>query len=145
MEKRRPLLLLLALAGLTVLPPLATPQSRANSGDFSSAGALPSPTTHPRLDAGFGPTADRLPVIRERRKPSCKPTNSKFITKGKDKMLKPSAKDQTKGKLHEVKGKIKEEAGKATNDLNLEVSGNAEKKAGKVQELIGHAEKAVGE
>jgi uncharacterized protein YjbJ (UPF0337 family) len=51
----------------------------------------------------------------------------------------------TEGKLHEVKEKIKEEAGKATNDPNLEVSGKAEKKAGKVQKWIGRAEKAVGE
>jgi len=60
-------------------------------------------------------------------------------------MMKPSTKDQTKGKIHEVKGNIKEKIGKATNDPHLEVSGKAEKKAGKVQELIGRAEKAVGE
>jgi uncharacterized protein YjbJ (UPF0337 family) len=59
--------------------------------------------------------------------------------------MKPSTKDKTEGKLHEVKGKIKEEAGKVTNDPNLEVSGKAEKKAGKVQKWIGRAEKAVGE
>lgn len=60
-------------------------------------------------------------------------------------MMKPSTQDRTEGKLHEVKGKIKEKVGKATNDSDLEVSGNAEKKAGKVQEWIGRAEKAVGE
>jgi uncharacterized protein YjbJ (UPF0337 family) len=60
-------------------------------------------------------------------------------------LLKPSAEDRTSGKLHEVKGKIKEEVGKATGDPDLEVSGNAEKKAGKVQNLIGRVEKAVGE
>jgi uncharacterized protein YjbJ (UPF0337 family) len=48
-------------------------------------------------------------------------------------MLKPSTQDRTEGKLHEIKGKIKEEVGKATNDPELEVSGNAEKNAGKVQ------------
>ncbi|HZW94102.1 MAG TPA: CsbD family protein [Candidatus Eremiobacteraceae bacterium] len=60
-------------------------------------------------------------------------------------MMKPSTQDRTEGKLHELKGKIKEKVGKATNDPDLEVSGNAEKKAGKVQEWIGRAEKAVGE
>jgi uncharacterized protein YjbJ (UPF0337 family) len=44
-----------------------------------------------------------------------------------------------------VKGKIKEAVGKATNDPDLEVSGNAEKNAGKVQKWIGVAEKTVGE
>jgi uncharacterized protein YjbJ (UPF0337 family) len=60
-------------------------------------------------------------------------------------MMKPSTQDQAEGKLHEVKGKIKEVVGKTTGDPDLEVSGNAEKKAGKVQGLIGRVEKAVGE
>ena len=59
--------------------------------------------------------------------------------------MKPSTQDRTEGKLHEVKGKIKEQVGKATNDPNLEVPGNAEKKAGKVQKWIGRAEKGAGE
>lgn len=59
--------------------------------------------------------------------------------------MKPSTQDRTEGKLHEVKGKIKEGVGKATNDPDLEVSGNAEKKAGVVQKWIGRAEKVVGE
>jgi uncharacterized protein YjbJ (UPF0337 family) len=60
-------------------------------------------------------------------------------------MMKPSTQDQAEGKLHEVKGKIKEAVGKTTNDPDLEVSGTAEKNAGKVQGLIGRVEKAVGE
>jgi uncharacterized protein YjbJ (UPF0337 family) len=48
-------------------------------------------------------------------------------------MMKPSTQDRTEGKLHEVKGKIKEQVGKVANDPDLEVSGNAEKKASKVQ------------
>jgi uncharacterized protein YjbJ (UPF0337 family) len=60
-------------------------------------------------------------------------------------MMRPSTQDKTEGKLHEMKGEIKEKIGKATNDPNLEVAGKAEKKAGQVQKLIGHAEKAVGE
>jgi uncharacterized protein YjbJ (UPF0337 family) len=60
-------------------------------------------------------------------------------------MMKPSTQDRTEGKLHEVRGKMKEKVGKATNDTDLEVSGKAENKAGKVQEWIGRAEKAIGE
>ena len=69
----------------------------------------------------------------------------KFIATKKGKTMKPSTKDRTEGKLHEVKGTIKEEVGKATNKPDLEVSGNAEKNSGKVQKWIGRAEKAVGE
>jgi uncharacterized protein YjbJ (UPF0337 family) len=64
--------------------------------------------------------------------------------KKREKIMKPSTRDRTEGKLHEVRGKIKERIGKATNDPDLEVSGNAEKIAGKVQEWIGGAERAVG-
>jgi uncharacterized protein YjbJ (UPF0337 family) len=59
--------------------------------------------------------------------------------------MKPSTEDRITGRLHELKGKVKEEIGKATKDPDLEVSGKAEKQAGKVQPWIGHAEKAVGE
>jgi hypothetical protein len=44
------MLLLLAIAGLTVLPPLVVAQSLADPGDSSSAAVLPSlGTTHPQL------------------------------------------------------------------------------------------------
>ena len=59
--------------------------------------------------------------------------------------MKPSTKDKTIGKLHELKGKIKEEVGKVTNNPDLEISGDAEKKAGKVQQWIGRAETAARE
>ncbi|MGA3211357.1 MAG: CsbD family protein [Terriglobales bacterium] len=59
-------------------------------------------------------------------------------------MMKPSTKDQTEGRLHIVKGKIREEVGKATNDPELEDSGNVEKNAGKIQNWIGLVKKAVG-
>ena len=50
MKMRGLMLLLLAIAGLTVLPPLAMAQSLADSGDSSSAAVLPSAgTTHPQL------------------------------------------------------------------------------------------------
>jgi uncharacterized protein YjbJ (UPF0337 family) len=68
-----------------------------------------------------------------------------MVTRGKEKMMKPSTNDRTEGKFHEVKGKIKEQVGKVTNNPNLEVTGDAEKKAGKVQNWIGRAEKAIGE
>jgi uncharacterized protein YjbJ (UPF0337 family) len=58
--------------------------------------------------------------------------------------MKPSTQDRTEGKLHEVKGKVKEQLGKVTNDPDLEASGEVEKNAGKVQNWIGRAEKAVG-
>jgi uncharacterized protein YjbJ (UPF0337 family) len=70
---------------------------------------------------------------------------SKPIARRQEKNMKPSTQDRTEGKLHEVKGKVKEKVGKATNNPDLEVSGEAEKNAGKVQKWIGRAEKAVGE
>lgn len=54
--------------------------------------------------------------------------------------MKPSTKDQIKGKLHEMKGKAKETAGQVTNDPNLEAEGQGEKIAGKIQEKIGQVE-----
>jgi uncharacterized protein YjbJ (UPF0337 family) len=68
-----------------------------------------------------------------------------YYQEEKDKMMKPSTQDKTEGKFHEVKGRIKEEIGKATNDPDVEVSGNAEKNAGKVQKWIGGVEKVVGQ
>jgi uncharacterized protein YjbJ (UPF0337 family) len=59
-------------------------------------------------------------------------------------MMKPSTKDQVEGKLHEIKREIKETVGEATTDPNLAESGHAEKQAGKVQQIIGRVEKAVG-
>ena len=55
--------------------------------------------------------------------------------------MKPSSKDQIKGKLHELKGNVKEKAGQITNDPNLEGEGQAEKIAGKVQNKVGQIEK----
>ena len=60
-------------------------------------------------------------------------------------MMKPSTEDKTSGKLHEVKGAIKQEAGEVTNNPNLEADGRAEKNAGKVQNVAGKIEKAVGQ
>jgi uncharacterized protein YjbJ (UPF0337 family) len=59
------------------------------------------------------------------------------------KQMKPSTKDQIKGKLHEMKGKAKERAGQVTDDPNLEAEGRAEKITGKVQKKVGQIEKLL--
>jgi uncharacterized protein YjbJ (UPF0337 family) len=51
--------------------------------------------------------------------------------------MKPSTKDQIKGKFHEVKGKVKEKAGQVINSPDLEAEGHSENRAGKVQKKIG--------
>ncbi len=55
--------------------------------------------------------------------------------------MKDSTKDQTEGKLHEMKGKVKEAVGRATNNPNLKDEGTDEKVGGKVQKKIGQVEK----
>jgi uncharacterized protein YjbJ (UPF0337 family) len=59
-------------------------------------------------------------------------------------MVKPSTEDQTAGKLHEVKGTIKQKIGEVTKNTDLEDDGRAEKSVGKVQNVVGKLEKAVG-
>ena len=59
-------------------------------------------------------------------------------------MMKPSTQDKTAGKLHEVTGAIKQKTGEIIKNPNLEADGMAEKNAGKVQNVIGKIEKAVG-
>jgi uncharacterized protein YjbJ (UPF0337 family) len=71
----------------------------------------------------------------ERRDSGIKPGGSK---------MKPSIENEIAGKVHEVKGKIKEKAGELTNDPDLEGKGIGEKIAGKIQNKIGHAQKALG-
>jgi uncharacterized protein YjbJ (UPF0337 family) len=58
--------------------------------------------------------------------------------------MKSSTKDQAQGKLHEIKGTVKEIAGKLVDNQKLEVEGNDEKIAGKVQSKIGQVEKVLG-
>jgi uncharacterized protein YjbJ (UPF0337 family) len=57
--------------------------------------------------------------------------------------MKSSTKDQAQGKLHEIKGTVKEIAGKLVDNQKLEVEGNDEKIAGKVQSKIGQVEKVL--
>jgi uncharacterized protein YjbJ (UPF0337 family) len=58
--------------------------------------------------------------------------------------MKPSTEDKTAGKLHEFKGAIKQKAGELTKNPKLEAQGRVEKNAGKVQNIAGKIEKAVG-
>jgi uncharacterized protein YjbJ (UPF0337 family) len=55
--------------------------------------------------------------------------------------MKPSTKDQIKGKLHEAKGSVKEKVGQRTNNPGLTAEGQDEKLAGKVQKKVGQIEK----
>ncbi len=57
--------------------------------------------------------------------------------------MKPSTKDNTVGKFHEVKGKVKEKAGQLTNNRSLEAEGIVETAAGKVQGILGQVEKSL--
>jgi uncharacterized protein YjbJ (UPF0337 family) len=57
--------------------------------------------------------------------------------------MKPSTKDETTGKFHEVKGNVKEKIGRMTDNPRLEGEGIGEKVAGKVQKKIGQLEKVI--
>jgi uncharacterized protein YjbJ (UPF0337 family) len=58
--------------------------------------------------------------------------------------MKPSTNDKVEGKLHEVKGAIRQKTGELTRNPDLEADGSAEKNVGKVQNVVGKVEKAVG-
>jgi uncharacterized protein YjbJ (UPF0337 family) len=58
--------------------------------------------------------------------------------------MKLSTQDKTAGKLHEMTGAVKQKAGEIIKNTKLENDGRAEKNAGKVQNVIGKIEKAVG-
>ena len=58
--------------------------------------------------------------------------------------MKSSAKDQTEGAIHELKGTVKEFAGKLSDNPKLRAEGNVEKIAGRVQEKIGQVKKVFG-
>jgi uncharacterized protein YjbJ (UPF0337 family) len=48
-------------------------------------------------------------------------------------------KDQTNGRISEVKGKVKEVAGKMVGNKELEIKGTLENTKGKVQAAVGDA------
>ena len=56
--------------------------------------------------------------------------------------MKPSTKDQIKGKFHEVKGK--EKAGQAIMNTDLVAEGQAENLGGKVRRKVGQIENILG-
>lgn len=58
--------------------------------------------------------------------------------------MKSSIRDKVEGTFHELKGTAKEIAGKLNKDPELEVEGNDEKIAGKVQAKIGQIKSVVG-
>lgn len=58
--------------------------------------------------------------------------------------MKPSTRDQVKGKVQEIKGALKEQVGKISNEPALETEGTIEKLSGKAQQVIGKIEKAAG-
>jgi len=57
--------------------------------------------------------------------------------------MKPSTKDQIKGKALEVKGKVKETVGQVTNNPDLTTEGQAEQLVGKFQKKVGQIEKVL--
>jgi uncharacterized protein YjbJ (UPF0337 family) len=59
-------------------------------------------------------------------------------------VMKPSTKDQARGKLENLKGKIKEVAGIVTGQRKLEAEGKDQTLAGKVREKLGQVEKVFG-
>lgn len=58
--------------------------------------------------------------------------------------MKSSIRDKVEGAFHELKGTAKEIAGKLNEDPQLEVEGNDEKIAGKVQAKIGQIKTVLG-
>lgn len=58
-------------------------------------------------------------------------------------MMKRSTKDTAVGKFHEVKGKVRAKAGQLMNNPGLQIKGTMEEAAGKLQGIIGQAEKVL--
>jgi uncharacterized protein YjbJ (UPF0337 family) len=57
--------------------------------------------------------------------------------------MRQSKKDESEGKMHEVKGKVKEKVGRAIGNPRLEDEGTDEKVAGKVQKKVGQIERVL--
>ena len=58
--------------------------------------------------------------------------------------MKPSTKDQARGKFENLKGKIKEVTGIITGQSELEARGKDQKLAGKAREKLGQIKKVLG-
>lgn len=54
-------------------------------------------------------------------------------------------KDHIEGKGKQIKGAIKDKAGELVNDRDLDAEGNAERREGKVQELVGEVRRNDGD
>ena len=74
---------------------------------------------------------------------NCDPALEEFSKEERRTQMKPSTKNQIKGKLHEVKGKVTEKAGQVTNNPNLEAEGQNEQLAGELQKKVGQIEKVL--
>jgi uncharacterized protein YjbJ (UPF0337 family) len=57
--------------------------------------------------------------------------------------MRQSKKDESAGKMHEVKGKVKEKVGRAIGNPGLEDEGTDEKVAGKIQKKVGQIERVL--
>lgn len=58
--------------------------------------------------------------------------------------MKTSVKNKVDGAFHEAKGKIKEIAGRIANQPDLEVAGEVEKNAGKLEVKVGQIKTVLG-
>lgn len=61
----------------------------------------------------------------------------------KETEMKPSTRDELRGKVHELKGTLKEKVGRLTNDSDLQAEGIGEQIGGKVQKKIGQLRKII--
>jgi uncharacterized protein YjbJ (UPF0337 family) len=82
-----------------------------------------------------------LPARPAPRGPKADPETAKAKPYLRRKHMKPSAQDQTEGKLHELKGKVKEKLGQVTSNPDLATEGQDENLAGKIQKKVGQIEK----
>ena len=65
-------------------------------------------------------------------------------TRTEGSFMKPSTRDQTRGKFENLKGKIKEAAGIITGHRKLEAEGKDQKLVGKAREKLGQVKKVLG-
>jgi uncharacterized protein YjbJ (UPF0337 family) len=91
------------------------------------------------FSSGWARPKSRRDLTEYRKRPEWK-----FSKEKRRNQMRPSTKDQIKGKFHELKGDVKEKAGQVTNNTNLETTGQNERLAGKVQRKVGQIEEVLG-
>jgi len=64
-----------------------------------------------------------------------------MLIERKDNPMKPSTKNQIKGKFHEIKGTAKETVGQVTSDPALVAEGQNEQVVGTIQKKVGQIKK----